>query len=39
MSRKDRQGRRKDQVQFSEAVSFWSIIAIIVIIVGLLITR
>jgi uncharacterized Tic20 family protein len=39
MSRKDRQGRRKDQVQFSETVAFWSIIAIIVIIVGLLITR
>ncbi len=39
MSRDDRQGRRKDQVDFSEKISFWSIIVIIVIFIFVLITR
>jgi cell division protein FtsL len=39
MSKNERQGRRKDQVQFSEEVAYWSIIVIIAIIVILLITR
>jgi len=33
----ENQGRRKEQVQFSEKVAFWSIVGIIVIIVTLII--
>jgi CHASE3 domain sensor protein len=33
----ENQGRRKDQIEFSERVAFWSIVAIIVTIASILI--